>query len=111
MAMGSISTRISTAIMQFASMRGRTAPLNAIRYLQRQPRFVRALASLGLFVLIAWIDLLIDNDLSLFALYLIAVGDVSGKGFSSAQLMASLQGLVRMNLAVHEGKVARFVTQ
>jgi phosphoserine phosphatase RsbU/P len=40
-----------------------------------------------------------------------AVGDVSGKGLSSALLMASLQGLVRMNLAVREGEVARFVTE
>jgi sigma-B regulation protein RsbU (phosphoserine phosphatase) len=41
----------------------------------------------------------------------LAVGDVSGKGLSGALLMASLQGLVRMNLAVREGEVARFVTE
>ena len=41
----------------------------------------------------------------------LAVGDVSGKGISSALLMASLQGLVRMNLAVRQGEVARFATQ
>ena len=41
----------------------------------------------------------------------LAVGDVSGKGLSSALLMASLQGLVRTNLAVRQGEVARFVTE
>jgi serine phosphatase RsbU (regulator of sigma subunit) len=39
----------------------------------------------------------------------LAVGDVSGKGLYSALLMASLQGLVRTNLAVRHGQVARFV--
>lgn len=218
-------------------------PSNAILYLQRQPRVVQALGFLGLFVLIAWLDFVLDRDLSLFALYLIptlysawflgprwgyvsclasavvwaiddwggaafyghafipywnivgrlvvltvivaivnglkgaledeyeaerrsvqkefeiarevqirllpsqtpdyprldlgffsqparevggdyydfipfdpdrmglVVGDVSGKGLSSALLMASLQGLVRMNLAVRQGEVARFVTE
>jgi len=41
----------------------------------------------------------------------LAVGDVSGKGLSSSILMASLQGLVRMNLAVRQGEVVRFVTE
>jgi sigma-B regulation protein RsbU (phosphoserine phosphatase) len=41
----------------------------------------------------------------------LAVGDVSGKGLSSALLMASLQGLVRTNLAVRQGEVARFATE
>ena len=41
----------------------------------------------------------------------LAVGDVSGKGLSSALLMASLQGLVRTNLAVRQGDVARFMTE
>ena len=41
----------------------------------------------------------------------LAVGDVSGKGLSSALLMASLQGLVRTNLAVRQGEVARFVIE
>ena len=41
----------------------------------------------------------------------LAVGDASGKGLSSALLMASLQGLVRTNLAVRQGEVARFVTE
>jgi sigma-B regulation protein RsbU (phosphoserine phosphatase) len=40
-----------------------------------------------------------------------AVGDVSGKGLSSSLLMASLQGLVRTNLAVRHGEVARCVTE
>jgi phosphoserine phosphatase RsbU/P len=41
----------------------------------------------------------------------LVVGDVSGKGLSSALLMASLQGLVRTNLAVRQGDVARFMTE
>jgi len=41
----------------------------------------------------------------------LVVGDVSGKGLSSALLMASLQGLVRTNLAVRQGEVARFMTE
>ena len=41
----------------------------------------------------------------------LAVGDVSGKGLSSALLMASLQGLVRTNLAVRQGDVSRFMTE
>jgi serine phosphatase RsbU (regulator of sigma subunit) len=235
--------RISTVVNQFASVRRGTAPLNALRHWQRQPRVVQALGFLGLFVLIVWLDFVVDRDLSLFALYLIptlysawflgirwgyvsclasavvwviddwggaalyhhafipywnvagrvivltvivamvnalkgaledeyeaerrgaqkeleiafevqmrllpsqapdyprlefgffyqpardvggdyydfilfnpeqmglAVGDVSGKGLSSALLMASLQGLVRTNLAVRQGEVARFVTE
>ena len=241
--MSSTSTRTSAPAGQFASMRRGTAPLNALRHWQRQPRVVQALGFLGLFVLIAWLDLVLDRDLSLFALYLIptlysawflgfrwgyisclasavvwviddwggatlyhhalipywnvagrlivltvivaivhalkgaledeyeaerrgvqrefeiacevqstaasvadpdyprldfgffyqparevggdyydfipfdpermglAVGDVSGKGISSALLMASLQGLVRTNLAVRQGEVASFMTQ
>ena len=41
----------------------------------------------------------------------VAVGDVSGKGLPSSLLMASLQGLVRTNLAVRRGEVDRFVTE
>jgi len=41
----------------------------------------------------------------------LAVGDVSGKGLSTALLMASLQDLVRTNLAVRQGDVARFMTE
>jgi sigma-B regulation protein RsbU (phosphoserine phosphatase) len=41
----------------------------------------------------------------------LAVGDVSGKGLSSALLMATLQGLVRTNLAVRQGELARFAAQ
>jgi serine phosphatase RsbU (regulator of sigma subunit) len=243
MVMSSIATSISTAVRQFANVRRETAPFNAFQQFQHQPRFVRALGFLGLFVLIASLDLVIDHDLSLFALYLIptlycawflgthwgyisclasavvwviddwggavffhdtwipywniterlivltvivaivsalkdglenayeaerrgvqkefeiaqevqmrllpsqtpdyprlefgffyqsalevggdyydfvpfspermgiAVGDVSGKGLSAALLMASLQGLVRTNLAVRQGDVARLVTQ
>lgn len=243
MVASSISTRIRTLVRQIGSVGKGTAPLNALRHWQRQPRAVQALGFLGLFVLTAWLDLVIDRDLSLFALYLVptlysawflgirwgylsclasavvwfidvwgeaafyhhalipywnmagrvivltvivamvnalkgalqdeyeaerrgaqkeleiacevqirllpsqapnyprldfgffyqparevggdyydfipfspermglAVGDVSGKGLSSALLMASLQGLVRTNLAVRQGEVARFVTE
>jgi sigma-B regulation protein RsbU (phosphoserine phosphatase) len=41
----------------------------------------------------------------------LAVADVSGKGLSSSLLMASLQGLVRTNLAARQGEVARFVAE
>jgi serine phosphatase RsbU (regulator of sigma subunit) len=244
MVMSSISKCISIPVMLFASVRKGTAPLNAFRYLQRQPRVIRVLLFVLLFTLVALLDLVVDPDLSLFALYLIptlfsawflgtrwgyigclasavvwiiddwggatllhhhalipywnvagrlivltvivamvnalkgaledeyeaerrsiqkefeiarevqirllplqapdyphldfgffyqparevggdyydfipfnpermgfAVGDVSGKGLSSALLMASLQGLVRTNLAVRRGEVTRFVTQ
>jgi sigma-B regulation protein RsbU (phosphoserine phosphatase) len=71
MAMSSISTRISTPVKQFASVRRGGALVNALRHWHRQPRVVQALGFLGLFVLIAWLDHVIDRDLSLFALYLI----------------------------------------
>jgi serine phosphatase RsbU (regulator of sigma subunit) len=41
----------------------------------------------------------------------IAIGDVSGKGLPSALLMASLQSLVRTNLAMREGKLSRFAAE
>ncbi len=41
----------------------------------------------------------------------LAVGDVSGKGLSSALLMASLQGMMRMNLAIRQGEIALFMAQ
>jgi serine phosphatase RsbU (regulator of sigma subunit) len=41
----------------------------------------------------------------------IAIGDVSGKGLPSALLMASLQSLVRTNLAMREGKLSRFADE
>ncbi len=41
----------------------------------------------------------------------IAIGDVSGKGLPSALLMASLQSLVRTNLAVREGDLTRLMTE
>jgi len=69
--MNSISLGISTPVKQFANLRRGRVPLNALRHLQRQPRVVQALGFLCLFVLIAWLDLILDRDLSLFALYLI----------------------------------------
>ncbi len=71
MVTSTIATRIGNLVKQFASLRSGTAPWNALRHWQRQPRAVQALGFLGLFVLIAWLDLIIDRDLSLFALYLI----------------------------------------
>lgn len=41
----------------------------------------------------------------------IVIGDVSGKGLPSALLMASVQSLVRANLAVREGDLARFARE
>lgn len=41
----------------------------------------------------------------------ITVGDVSGKGLPGALLMASTESLVRTNLAMHEGKLARFASE
>jgi serine phosphatase RsbU (regulator of sigma subunit) len=41
----------------------------------------------------------------------LVAGDVSGKGLSSSLLMASLQGLVRTNLAIREGDVGRSVSE
>ena len=41
----------------------------------------------------------------------LAVSDVCGKGLSSALLVASLQGLVRTNLAVRQGQIVRFVAE
>jgi serine phosphatase RsbU (regulator of sigma subunit) len=41
----------------------------------------------------------------------IVIGDVSGKGLPSALLMASLQSLVRTNVAMREGKLALFATE
>lgn len=71
MVASSISTRIRTLVRQIGSVGKGTAPLNALRHWQRQPRAVQALGFLGLFVLTAWLDLVIDRDLSLFALYLV----------------------------------------
>jgi len=45
--------------------------LNALQYLHRQTWLVQALVFTALFVLIAWLDLVLGHDLSLFALYLI----------------------------------------
>ena len=41
----------------------------------------------------------------------IAVGDISGKGLPGALLMATLQSLVRTNLAVREEKLGRFAVE
>src|ERR1017187_1643613 len=67
----SFATRSSTPVKQFPSVRRGRGLLNALRYLQRQPRVVQVLGFLGLFALIAGLDHVIDHDLSLFALYLI----------------------------------------
>jgi serine phosphatase RsbU (regulator of sigma subunit) len=41
----------------------------------------------------------------------ITVGDVSGKGLPGALLMAATESLVRSNLAMREGKLARFASE
>lgn len=41
----------------------------------------------------------------------IAIGDVSGKGLPGALLMASLQSMVRTDLAVREGKLTKFAKE
>jgi serine phosphatase RsbU (regulator of sigma subunit) len=41
----------------------------------------------------------------------IAIGDVSGKGLPSALLMASLESLVRTNLALRDGNLDRFASE
>jgi hypothetical protein len=43
----------------------------ALGRLQKESRAIRIAVSLGLFVLTVWLDLSVDHDLSLFALYLI----------------------------------------
>ena len=62
-------TMSNTPVKQFARVKERA--LNGLRHWPRQPRIVQALGFVGLFVLIAWLDLVVDPDLSLFALYLI----------------------------------------
>jgi len=71
--MGVISTSVrrNTPTRQPPVVKRGTAALNVLRHWQRQPRVVQALGFLGLFVLIAGLDHVIDHDLSLFALYLI----------------------------------------
>jgi serine phosphatase RsbU (regulator of sigma subunit) len=71
MGLSSISIRLGTPFRQFARARRGTAPLNALQYLHRQTWLVQALVFTALFVLIAWLDLVLGHDLSLFALYLI----------------------------------------
>ncbi len=60
--MSSVSTRISASVKESASVRERRAPLNTLRYLQRQPRIVHAQCSLCPFVLIAWLDLVLLHE-------------------------------------------------
>ena len=69
--MSSISTPTSTSVKQLANARRGMSLLDALRHLQRQPRALLVLEFLGLFVLIVWLDHVVDRDLSLFALYLI----------------------------------------
>jgi len=49
----------------------RPMTLNVLPLLQRQPQVVQALIALVIFAVIAWVDFVLDRDLSLFALYLI----------------------------------------
>jgi hypothetical protein len=63
--------RTSTSVKQVASAKRERGLVNVLGHLKRQPRGVKVLEFLGLFVLIARLDHVIDRDLSLFALYLI----------------------------------------
>jgi hypothetical protein len=45
--------------------------LSALGRMQKESRAIRFAVFLGLFALTAWLDLTVDHDLSLFALYLI----------------------------------------
>jgi serine phosphatase RsbU (regulator of sigma subunit) len=71
MVMSSISTPLSVSQEQVASVPREPIQLNVLRHLQRQPLKVQALIALAIFVLIAWLDFVLDRNLSLFALYLI----------------------------------------
>lgn len=68
--MPSISSPVGTALGHFTSAAW-TKISNALGRLQKQSRATRILLLLTLFALTAYLDLVIDHDLSLFALYLI----------------------------------------
>ena len=64
------TTSVETAIGEL----GQTEHIKlstALGRLQKESRAIRIAVFLGLFVLTAWLDLIVDHDLSLFALYLI----------------------------------------
>jgi hypothetical protein len=64
------ATSVETAIGEL----GQTEHIQlstALGRLQKESRAIRIAVFLGLFVLTAWLDLIVDHDLSLFALYLI----------------------------------------
>jgi serine phosphatase RsbU (regulator of sigma subunit) len=69
--MSSIFAGVGTAVMRFRSDREAFLPLIAVRRLQHQPLTVKVLGFLGLFVLAAGLDLVLDPTLSLFILYLV----------------------------------------
>jgi serine phosphatase RsbU (regulator of sigma subunit) len=68
--MSSTSVHPANVVPQLAGVNRGTVS-SALRQLQHQPRGVQVLGFLGLFVVIAWLDFVVDRDLSLFALYLI----------------------------------------
>ena len=64
-------TELGTLVRRLRSDRGEPTPLSAVRRLQQQPRIVKALGFLSLFLLVATLDFFLDPNLSLFVLYLI----------------------------------------
>jgi serine phosphatase RsbU (regulator of sigma subunit) len=69
--MSSISTSGGIPIVRSDSQQEELTPLSAVRRLQHQPRIVKVLGFLGLFVAVAGLDFTLDPNLSLFVLYLI----------------------------------------
>ena len=57
--------------MRSDSQQEELTPLSIVRRLQHQPRIIKVLGFLGLFAVVARLDLALDPNLSLFALYLI----------------------------------------
>src|ERR1700721_4417961 len=68
--MNFISSSVGAAVGQVADARP-VSMSNALRRLQQQSRAIRIAVFLALFALTAWLDFILDHDLSLFALYLI----------------------------------------
>jgi serine phosphatase RsbU (regulator of sigma subunit) len=70
MIVSSISSSIGAAATEFTGAR-RVEMSKALGRLQKQSTATRIAVLLGLFALTGWFDLILDHDLSLFALYLV----------------------------------------
>ena len=68
--MNAISSSVGVPVAQFAGAR-RTSVSNALARLQKRSSATRVAVFVALFALTASLDLVVDHDLSLFALYLI----------------------------------------